>query len=167
MSSQNPRSQLIAFGLLGDGSVCLGDVGRGLPQRIGAGGLPRAACWEGKLLGQSPHAQGCASLDLAWPESWLAKSTWETLPSENPVVWGLSTRWHVPGDNELQYLMGSRSLRTIPTFSIVVTSKPKAFCMSQKQMVYFGALLNSRTIFNVSPLRLLGSESSAGRPTLG
>lgn len=119
------------------------------------------------MLRATPY---CGS-STAWKVA-LTKSMWEISPRQDPVMWCVSTHWHVLWDNELQYLTGSRSFSEKNFYmfyccdysSIAVTTKLNTVCVSPRHMACIGASLNSRATSKVSPLRL---RISAGRWTWG
>lgn len=122
-----------------------------------------AAWWEGRLPEQSAHAQGCASPDLAWTESWPSLSQYRKL-SHRRILWcegWAHTDIPLGIMNHSIWWKAEASLKTICAFSIVVTTKLKALCESWKQIELY------ETVKQFLEWVFAGSEASAGRLTLG
>lgn len=160
MSSQNARAHLIAFGLIKDARrelLVLEIWEGGLLQKISAGGLLNAECLPrcmlgGKAAGTESTCSGLCLMDLVWPESWPSLSQYGKL-SHRKILWcevWAHADMPIGIMNRSIWWKAEASLRTICAFSIVLTTKLKAFCVSEAN----GALLNSKAISKVSSLKL-------------
>ena len=125
---------------------------------ISSGGLSQASCQSCCMLGrraagaESTCSRLSLSVDVAWPASGaFTDSTWETPPRR--MVWcevWAHTHMSVGIMNCRIWWEAEASLRTVPAFSIVVTTKLKAFSVSQRQMACIRASLTSRVTWHES-----------------